>query len=299
MNRSVAALSLLLLLQCGLLAALYWPAGSAPQQAPEVALAPVNTAAIDEIRIGDDYDNEAVLQRAGEHWLLPDLGGLPADPEKVDKLLAALTARNIGWPVAQSGAARQRFQVADYLYQRRIALFHDGAMRAEVYLGTSPGFRKVHARSAGREEIYSIGFNVFDAPGSPDAWLDPRLLQVRTPVRITADAYTVQWRDSHWVSGRGTQADEREMLALTTALRSLQVEGVAGEDAQRDLSQAQAELVLQVESLGGEITLELFRVGGKHFIHSSEYPLFFKLSAYDFDRLAGIDFRLISPGERE
>jgi hypothetical protein len=35
-----------------------------------------------------------------------------------------------------------------------------------------------------------------------------------------------------------------------------------------------------------------------YFIHSSEYPLFFKLNAYDFDRLTGIDFRLISGEEK-
>ena len=296
MSRTVTGgLLLLLLLQCGLLAALYWPASDPQRQAPAAALAPVEAAAIDEIRIGDEHDNEAVLQRAGEHWLLPDLDGLPADPDQVGKLLAVLTGRISGWPVAQSGAARQRFQVADYLYQRRIALTCGGAPCGEIYLGTSLGFRKVHARSAGREEIYSIEFNAFDAPGSPGAWLDPRLLQVRTPLRITADGYSsVQLRDGDWLSGRGTPVDAREVLALTSALRSLQVDGVAGADTQRDLSQAQADLVLQVAGLGGEVTLELYRLGDRHFIHSSEYPLFFRLSAYDYDRLTGIDLRLVS-----
>ncbi|MCB1676802.1 MAG: hypothetical protein KDI01_10955, partial [Halioglobus sp.] len=136
-----------------------------------------------------------------------------------------------------------------------------------------------------------------DAPGSPGSWLEPRLLQVRTPVRITADGYTVALRDGDWQSGRGTPVDAREVQALTGALRSLQVDGVAGADAQRDLSQAQADLVLQVAGLGGEVTLELYRRGDRHFIHSSEYPLFFSLSAYDYDRLTGIDLRLVSAAE--
>jgi hypothetical protein len=45
------------------------------------------------------------------------------------------------------------------------------------------------------------------------------------------------------------------------------------------------------------VTLELITLDGNHFIHSSEYPLFFELSAYDFDRLMGIDFRLVSGEE--
>jgi hypothetical protein len=38
-------------------------------------------------------------------------------------------------------------------------------------------------------------------------------------------------------------------------------------------------------------------VTNEHFIYSSEYPIFFTLSAYDFDRLTGVDPRLIS-GEK-
>jgi hypothetical protein len=38
----------------------------------------------------------------------------------------------------------------------------------------------------------------------------------------------------------------------------------------------------------------LLTLNGEHFIHSSEYPLYFKLSALDFDRLTGIDASLVS-----
>jgi hypothetical protein len=82
--------------------------------------------------------------------------------------------------------------------------------------------------------------------------------------------------------------------ALLAALRSLQVDGVAAEDVQRELSAAEADLVLQVRSLAGTTTLEFFTVQDEHFVSSSEHTLFFKLSAYDFDRLTSIDFRLIS-----
>ena len=46
------------------------------------------------------------------------------------------------------------------------------------------------------------------------------------------------------------------------------------------------------------MSLELLTLNDNYFIHSSEFPLFFKLSAYDFDRLMGIDFRLISGEEQ-
>ena len=88
--------------------------------------------------------------------------------------------------------------------------------------------------------------------------------------------------------------DERELEALLSTLRNLQIDGVASGDAQRDLAEAEADLVFTVESLAGKVTLELFHQDGKHYIHSSEFPLFFTLSAYDYDRLDSIDYRLIS-----
>ncbi len=63
---------------------------------------------------------------------------------------------------------------------------------------------------------------------------------------------------------------------------------------QRELSIAEATLELEITSLTGKVQFELFSQDGQHYIHSSEYPLFFTFSAYDYDRLASIDYRLIS-----
>ena len=295
MNRWVNALVLILVIQCALVAAFYWP-GQKPLPATqkEHRLASFDAGMVDEIRIGDEFDNEAALTRSGEHWLLAYLEGLPASRSKVEQLLEAISDEAHDWPVAHTSAARQRFQVADYYYQRRLTVLGKGKVLGTIYLGTSPGFRKVYARNEKQDEIYSIGFNVFDAPAISGAWLEPDLLQVRTPLRIDADSYSVHFNNGIWLSGTGGTPDPRELEALITALRNLQVDGVADFDMQRELSLAEASLELAVHSLVGEIRLELFLQDGQHYIHSSEYSLFFKISPYDFDLLTGIAFRLIS-----
>ena len=60
------------------------------------------------------------------------------------------------------------------------------------------------------------------------------------------------------------------------------------------LSPENAERILRVQGLAGEVQLELLTLDGGHFIHSSEFPLFFNLSALDYDRLTGIDAGLVS-----
>ena len=63
--------------------------------------------------------------------------------------------------------------------------------------------------------------------------------------------------------------------------------------AQDAVAEAEAKLVLKVQSLAGETTLEIFKIEGEPFIYSSEYRLFFRLSDYDYDRFTGIDTRLL------
>ncbi len=294
MKRAITALLLVLLIQCGIAAAVFWPQQAEDQKHAARTLAPVARDAIDEIRIGDEFANEAVLARSGKQWLLPALENLPADADKVDVLLRGLTGQGVMWPVARSAAARQRFQVADYYYQRRLTLLSGGEKQGTVYLGTAPGYRKVHARRSGQDAIYSIELSAFDAPATSGAWLDAKLLQVRAPLRIDADLYNLYLDNGIWRSATGGVPDEKELETLVAALRSLQVEGVADEELQRDLAEKEADLVLKVQSLAGETQLELVTLKGEHFIHSSEFPLFFKLSALDFDRLTGIDARRVS-----
>jgi hypothetical protein len=296
-NRTVTALTLVLLIQCGIVAVVFWPERAPPQESTRAALAPFQVDAVRELHIGDEFDNEAMLVRSGEQWLLPDLENLPADPVKVEALLHSITNQGAGWPIAHTAAARQRFQVSDYYYQRRLTLLSDGETLGTIFLGTSPGFRKVHARNEAQNDIYSITLNTFDVPAINDAWLEPRLLQVRAPLRIDADLYNIYFENGNWLSATGGTPNEEELEALLAALRSLQVDGIADEDLQRELAATEADLVLNIQGLAGKVTLELVTLNGAHYIHSSEFPLFFELSAYDFDQLTGVDSRLIA-GEK-
>ena len=293
MNRGIASLLLILVIQCALVLVTHWPAQDANRAQLE-PMAPLAPNEVDEIYVGDEFDNETALRRVGERWFLPELENLPANAQMVDALLAAITSAAKNWPVADSVAARQRFRVASYHYRRRIRLLGDGEVLGTFLLGTSPGFRKVYARNESQNAVYSITFSAHDAPGNSGPWLDRKLLQIRAPLGITADSYSLRRDGEKWHSGTGGVPDERELQALLATLRNLQIDGLASEDDQRDLAEAEADLVLNVESLAGEATLELFHREDRHYIHSSEYPLFFTLGAWDYDRLTGIDFRLIS-----
>jgi len=86
-----------------------------------------------------------------------------------------------GWPVATTAEAASHFKVADDAFVRRLTLSHGDRTLARIYLGGSPGFRKIYARADGQTDIYSVPFNAFDANARVDDWIDKHPLKVAEP----------------------------------------------------------------------------------------------------------------------
>jgi len=66
-----------------------------------------------------------------------------------------------------------------------------------------------------------------------------------------------------------------------------------------ELAAREIQTVITIQSLAGEVTLKLITIDSGHFIYSSKYPFFFKISADDLDHLTRGDFCLISDIEDE
>ena len=293
MNRAIALLIVVFSVQIALTAHLYWP-DSGPELMQSTPLTLLDAAAIDEIHIEDDRGNETRLKRVENSWLLPELDNLPADEEKIDALLQVISSTAHGAPVADTIAARQRFRVASYHYQRRLNFLSEGKVRDTVYLGTSPGFRRVHARNDTTDAIYSIPFNTFDASGIEDDWLDRGVLQIDTPDLIEGPGFALVRDGFSWVNQNGGLPEARELDAVLRALASLQVDGVADEDAQRSIAELEPTLALTLTVGQRQIALEFFSLDAGRYILSSEYPVFFKLAAYDYNRVLGFDPALLA-----
>lgn len=288
MNKQIGSLLVILLIQIALVIALFLPPSQMMDVGAREPLAPFDPDAIDEIYVEDDQGNETILLKMANQWILPDLSGLPIMRERVDALMNSISDTNGQWPIATSIASRQRFKVAAYHFQRRITLIGEGELFGTIYLGTSPGFRKVHARNDNQDAIYSIPFNNFDAPTVPAAWLDKDLLQVAKPTKISSADYTLTRSDDRWISAQGQTPDAKELELLLEGLRSLKIAGVAKEAMLKNLAIAAPVLTLNIDTADGPTTLEFLNVGEVHFIRSSRFDPFFTVNAAQFDRLVSI-----------
>jgi Domain of unknown function (DUF4340) len=179
MKRPIVYLTLLLLVQLGLTFALHsgnrGPA-DANHQEPLLKLA---TAQVDAIELSGGDQHTLTLNKIADGWSLPEHFAAKADAAKVDKLLATLGGLTRPWPVAKTATAGKRFKVDEQNFERKLVFRSQGKPLATLLLGSSPGFRKVHARLEGEAQIYDIPFSTFQASLKPEDWIDRQQLQLK------------------------------------------------------------------------------------------------------------------------
>jgi len=223
-----------------------------------------------------------VLQKNGSQWQLPDLQGLPVDSAKLDALLEKLAGLQSGWPVASSRAARDRFEVAEDKFQKRLRLFTgEGEPAAELFIGSSPGFRKTHVRGADDDAIYAVELNSYELPAEADSWLDKKLLAAGEVQAIAGPDYKLAERDGKWQFAEGgAKLDESKARQLANALANLRITRAATE-----VPEAEA-IHIQVTTDSGELDYEFIQADEHYFVRRGDREQLFELSRYDYERIA-------------
>ncbi len=231
MNRHVKVLSLLLALQLIVLGGiLVWQ--QRVMSKPPANLLSVDSAKVDGLEIIDDKAQKLTLHKGASGWLLPGAKGLPADNNKVGELLDKLIAVQVPWPVATSAESAKRFEVAPDKFQREIKLMDHDQVVGDVYLGTSPGFKKVHARRADGNDIYAISFANYEATARADDWLDKELLKPSGDITTLTrpDHWILQHKDAVWTLD-GMAPDQKlqqdAVTELVNKVANLRVMGVS------------------------------------------------------------------------
>jgi len=236
---------------------------------------------VDSIRITDD-EQTVQLQRTADGWQIRGDIALPADDAKIAGVLDKLVDAAARWPVATSTTSARRFEVSADSFQRHVELFEGETVTAELYLGTSPGFRKVHARRADDNSVYAITFSNYELPGASDEWLDKGLLQPEGGVKsvsildwtLLRDA--AAWRLAELAEDRTThqgRADE-----VVEKVRNLRVLGVSDEA----VVDFEAAFSVTLEDQAGEHALQFFQpeVDGEYLVTSSRWKGVFRVAMY-------------------
>jgi len=284
----IRTLALLLVVQLALVAAVYWP--GEPSGVTRSTLLAVSPEEILAVTVQNSGDESIKLTRASATSAWQLASGLPADETKMVSLMDALAGQNPGYPVATSTGAAERFEVDDDVFEKRLQFSDAAGNETTVFLGSSPSFRKVHARIAGENEIFTLELNSFDAPTTSDQWLDQSLLATTAVNSVQIDDVSFELTDDEWVRTDGGAIDSDAASQLINGLGGLRVSGVVAND---DDAAARAEPVVTLnlnsgdapETVASTLTVLKDEDEERYFLSSSRFAQRFDTSSYDAERL--------------
>lgn len=177
MTRQTQILSILLGVQILLAVILYLTETDTGAFASNEKLLSLKFDELTRIEIEEASDKKLAIEKQDGSWKLPGYFGFPASKDKLDRIVTGILDKSVGWPVATTSDAEDRFKVATGNFERKLVFSTANASKT-LYLGTSPGYKKIHARLDGESNIYAIEFSSYQASTKPIDWADQDILNV-------------------------------------------------------------------------------------------------------------------------
>lgn len=311
MENKIKWLSLLLVAQLVAVAAVGLGRSGIAGQPAAGPLLEFSAKAVDKIAITGSDSQAVTLERVEGRWQLPSLDGLPAAPSRVDSLLSNLAGLEADTPVATSDQARQRFKVAEDLFERRISLHSGGSELATLYLGTGAGRGDSHVRPEGTDTIHVAELAAYDMPLSPEEWVDKTLLQIPEKeieaieladlnlVRTDADVedFGSEENKAEQASGwmvkpapaEGEILDQGAVKKLVSLIADLRFDGLVKKTSSVENGDQKAEALsfTVIKTNGGNVHYRLRNAesGEGFLLEVSTYPQQFRLTQWQGDNL--------------
>ena len=178
MSRSNGLLLALLVVQLVLLAVSAVATTGTEARPIQPILAGLSLSDIDRISFSDDLGNDVTMARGDDGWVLPDADDFPVAGDKVEAILAKISALDTRRLVATNPANFTRLEVGEQDFRRRVRL-ESGDEGAELVLGGSGGPDTVYFRRAGEERVYlGVGLNSWELSTQISTWVDASYVNV-------------------------------------------------------------------------------------------------------------------------
>ena len=200
MFSSTSFQSILLALQCVLIVWLFaGQPGGADQKHSQQSVVSIEKTALNTITISANDVDKVVLKKQDGNWILPDYYNLTVNTGLLDQMLEKLAAARSSWPIAQTADAAERFHVSSTNYKRHLRLQCAADVVEDLYLGDSPGLRKIYIRNEDADAIYTIEFGLHLVPASADQWFNKNLLKPGRDIKeIHAADFVLSKKADDW-----------------------------------------------------------------------------------------------------
>ena len=144
-----------------------------------------------------DSEKSVTLTRNKDGWVIPSLNNSEAVAGDIEEALTSAQKLEGGWPVASTASSHPRFDVAEEKFKRKVELYDGDKEITTFYVGSSPGFRKVHMRLSDDDDIYVVNLSQTKFQADGNYWMDKRILQVK-PQKVVGADYQLYPEGESW-----------------------------------------------------------------------------------------------------
>ena len=293
MSRSIKLLLLLLVLQAGLVVWVNLPGDDTGAFEADKPLLTVDRGSMDAVTIEQQNKPTLRLARKDGGWVLADKSDFPVLPARFEEFADKLLNAKRSWPVGKTLVAARQFKVTPVGFERRVRFLQGTEVLGDVFLGSSPGFRRVHARLDGDNHTYAIDFNAFEAPAEAGQWYDTELLKTAAEeiVRIDLGAYALKAGDGGFeVEGLGEneRTDDEGVRKVVEGVSEVGFIDVVFKDGKKLFDAGKRMLEYTIERKEGPPvthTVVAPEEGDDYLLKSSAHPHYFKVARNRFDEL--------------
>ena len=260
---------------------------------------------IDRLTIEDAGGEQLSLHKSDGSWIIPIDDNFPADQEKVENFVDKLLTLERGLPIGTTPESLQRFLVEKDNFERRIALYSDEVLVAEIFLGTSPRARMAHARTNQDTSVFEIKIATYEAPVESKEWQNAKVVQVpyldideivvpglvnlvrnRPPGSgISTNANTAP-NEELWSSpelGPGESIEQEGADTLAKKISVLRIIDVLGADMKEAYQLTPPTLTLVIETINdATVVYEIGKIDGEsdYVLKASTRPEYFLVPSY-------------------
>ncbi|TVZ39543.1 uncharacterized protein DUF4340 [Alteromonadaceae bacterium 2753L.S.0a.02] len=290
MNKAIKFLALLLVAQVAVILGLNVGTANPESSQPKLLLQGIDK--IDTLKLSDSDGESTLLKKEGDAWVMPDYGNLNVTEGKVDELLEKLRGAKVMWPVATTDAAAKRFEVSAENAQKILSFESDGKVVTQLYLGTSPSYRRLHARVDDSKDIFVIELAHHELPATSAEWLDKTLLQVEGDILgVKTDSFEVSRAaaddDSPWTlqpAPKG-EVDGEAVAKWTKRFNNLIVSKLVPDDAVEAIIVQNPVSNVHVTSSNGEADYAFYRHDEKIYVKKFGETHVFEIAGYQANPL--------------
>ena len=175
MQRTLIWAAVLLVLQICLIVFLNYQTASFAPYSPTELLVQLTPEEVDTLSIEDgDGDSLSIVKDNGK-WVFDKEDRVPVINERVEEFLKTLAESKRGLAVARSEGAEKRFKVDKETFSHHLLVQKGDAVLVDIYFGTSAGYKQLHARTEGSEDIVTVPIGENEVTAKTVNWIDTEL----------------------------------------------------------------------------------------------------------------------------